>query len=156
MIRTATKEDVFEIILMSIADGGWQTNPSFSWLKPNMKKTVTFLTYLVTKENPMVFVYCDEKGNIVGFIAGNISAHFLGDNLVATDYALYIRSDFRHKRVGYKLLMYFLEMAKFYGAERIETMVPLNNFNRDSMKSLLNRRGFNLTSETYTLEFNNE
>ncbi|BBL57004.1 GNAT family N-acetyltransferase [Methylomonas koyamae] len=151
MIRPATLDDITYLLAMITVDGGLEV-PSHKWMNLSLSKISTTMTYLISKDPCMFFVYENEKGKIVGFIAGELSEIWYGTAKFATDYALYVISDQRHKQIGYKLLMHFLSEAERLGAERIMTTMPLSNFNGDSMERLLTRKGFTLSSKTYTKE----
>jgi GNAT superfamily N-acetyltransferase len=151
MIRNATLDDITELLAMLYVDGGTDV-PSHTWMDLDAGKISTALTWLITKSNPMVYVFLNEKDRIIGFIAGEITEAWLGHALFTTDYALYVRSDYRHKRIAFKLLNHFIEQSIELGAERIMTTMPLENFNCNSMEKLLERKGFTITSKTYTRE----
>lgn len=148
MIRVATVDDITEIVALCLVGDVFNTVSNFTNIKPEISKITTQLSGLLTAENPLVFVYII-GGRIVGFIAGELYEHMIGQRKYATDYALYVAVEYRSKNIGYKLLKYFFDQAILAGANELRTTVPLSNFNSESMEKLLKRFGFELDTKTY-------
>lgn len=58
----------------------------------------------------------DDPNDVVGFMFGSVGPHFFSDELVAKDYALFVKKDKRGGIAAMRLLKKFEQLAKEKGA----------------------------------------
>lgn len=150
-IREAVIDDVTEIGAMCISDNFYEHAINFD-TSVNVKDALGYITYLISIENGMVYV-ATYNNKIVGIMIGEIYKNWWNDDLVSTDYALYVHSKYRHMSIGYKLLKHFVEQSRGKGAVKFVTGVMFNNFNSESVGKLLKRQGFKPVATMYEKEF---
>lgn len=148
-IREATINDISNIEDIVVSNDVLSTISSFMELNADIDKARFMVELWINDINGLVYIAeCDNT--IIGFILGEIYSPWCSNDKYATDYALYVDPQYRNKRIGIKLLDYFLQQCSIKKVKKVLTGMALNNFNVESMEKLLQRKGFSLTAKYYS------
>jgi L-amino acid N-acyltransferase YncA len=150
-IRPAVIDDVTEIAAMVLSDNFWEHVNNFD-TSINVPDAMAYITYMINNEKGMVYV-ATFNNKVVAFMLGEIYKNWWNNDLVSTDYALYVHSKYRNMHIGYKLLKHFVTESESKGATKFVTGVMFKNFNAESVGKLLIRQGFKPVATMYEKEF---
>jgi len=114
-VRQATIEDIGSLI--SLGREMHDESPLFSQLDYDEAKLAALGEKLL--EQGGVFLAEDEDLVVVGMFVGMVNKYFFGNDLVASDFALYVDEDHRGGSIGVRLVKAFEKWAFEFGAKVI-------------------------------------
>lgn len=107
--------------LLEIAVGFWNESPSYQQRPINLNKVKTQLqTLILYPSQGCVLVVLDEEDNILGGFLGGLQEEWQSDSLMAFDYCLFVKPQYRGGRAAYLLIKSFIEWAKEAGATWVQ------------------------------------
>jgi hypothetical protein len=114
IVRKAELDDVFDVLVL--CNAFCKESPR-QYGKFNNKKTQANLEGAITSDNTEIFVL-EKDGEIVGMLAGLITAHLFSDVTMATELAMFITKEHRGG-------MAFARLIKAYEAWAIENQTDI-------------------------------
>jgi len=106
--------------------------------------TATRLKDFILREKYFVFVAFNEDAKAVGFVSLSESYALYAEGSFGTIPELYVRPEYRSKKVGFRLLEQAKFFSKSHGWKRVEvTTPPLPQF--DKTLAFYEREGFAIT-----------
>ena len=107
--------------LLEIAVGFWNESPTYKQRTVNLKKVKTQLqTLILYPSQGCVLLVLDDDDNILGGFMGGLQEESQSDSLMAIDYCLFVKPEYRGGRSAYLLIKVFTEWAKEQGATWIQ------------------------------------
>ena len=131
IIREAKEGDILSIIDMG--QNVVRESPRYRTVDYNPQKVRELANILMDKEDGILLV-AEKNGNQMGFFAGMIAPHFFGNNLVASDIAVYVLPFFRNGYTASKLINRFEEWAIEQGAAAIFLTVSTEIHHENTLK----------------------
>lgn len=116
MIRNATQDDVLELIEIGKLMHGETSYKHFDF---DEEKVAELLVALITNARGIAIVSEGEDGELQGGLIGAVSPMWFGTDLQATDYALFLKKEFRGAKTGIPLLHEYEKQAKEKGAKQV-------------------------------------
>jgi len=113
MIRPAIYSDLEPLIYL-----GYEMHQEsrFSELDYNVEKVAHLFTLAVDSED-YLFLVVEVDCRVVGGFIGYVSPHWFSDDLMAGDFALFVKKEFRGQRSSLKLAKQYAEWAKSKGVK---------------------------------------
>lgn len=131
--------------LLEIAVGFWNESPSYQQRPINLNKVKTQLqTLILYPSQGCVLIVLDDEDNILGGFMGGLQEEWQSDSLMAFDYCLFVKPEYRGGRAAYLLIKSFLEWAKEAGATWIQCGTA-TQINTDKTISFYKKFGFEHT-----------
>ncbi len=140
-IRTATPEDVFDILILA-KEFSKEAPKSHKW---NKDKTEQFLLSAFHNTNMEIFLI-DVDGEIEGALVGLLSELYMSHTVQATELAWFVSKDYRGKPASIRLMKAFEKWAKESGASQVG-MGDIEGIS--SLENLYNRLGYNKSETVY-------
>lgn len=107
--------------LLEIAVGFWNESPTYKQRPVNLNKVKTQLqTLILYPSQGCVLLVLDDDDNILGGFMGGLQEEWQSDSLMAFDYCLFVKPEYRGGRSAYLLIKAFTEWAKAQGATWIQ------------------------------------
>lgn len=116
-IRPATHDDTTR--LMELAVAMHAESPRFSKLEFSHEKMLNLFYHLIDSEFCMVIV-AERSGQVVGGLAAIVSEHWISNDLVANDLAVFMQKDARGSTAPARMIAQYVEWAKAKGAKFIQ------------------------------------
>lgn len=131
--------------LLEIAVGFWNESPSYQQRPINLNKVKTQLqTLILYPSQGCVLIVLDDEDNILGGFMGGLQEEWQSDSLMAFDYCLFVKPEYRGGRAAYLLIKSFIEWAKEAGATWIQCGTA-TQINTDKTISFYKKFGFEHT-----------
>ena len=143
-IRTATPDDVFDILILG-TEFSKEAPSSHKW---NKDKTEQFLVSSLSNTNMEIFVI-DVGGEIEGALVGLLSELYMSHTVQATELAWFVSKDYRGKPASIRLMKAFEKWAKESGANQVG-MGDIEGIS--SLENLYNRLGYERAETVYLKE----
>lgn len=107
--------------LLEIAVSFWNESPTYKQRPINIEKVKTQLqTLILYPSQGCVLLVLDGDDNILGGFMGGLQEEWQSDSLMAFDYCLFVKPEYRGGRSAYLLIKAFTEWAKAQGATWIQ------------------------------------
>lgn len=143
-IREATKEDIFDILVLA-REFSKEAPRTHKWSK---EKTEMFCLAAIENSNTTLLVL-EEDEEIVGAIVGLLSEMYMSQTVVATELAWFVSKDYRGKKGSILLLKKFEEWAKKNNANYV-CMGDIHNIT--NLEKLYTRMGYSKSETAYMKE----
>src|SRR5215208_6054734 len=104
MIRDATIDDVLELIEIGKLMHAETSYKNFNF---DEEKLATLLTTLIESVNGIALVSETAEGVLQGGILAAVHPMWFGNDLQATDYALFLKPEFRGAKIGIPLVQQY-------------------------------------------------
>ena len=131
--------------LLEIAVQFWNESPSYQQRPINLNKVKTQLqTLILYPSQGCVLIVLDDEDNILGGFMGGLQEEWQSDSLMAFDYCLFVKPEYRGGRAAYLLIKSFIEWAKEAGATWIQCGTA-TQINTDKTISFYKKFGFEHT-----------
>lgn len=115
MIRYATLDDLD--VLMDLAELMHQESPRYSRLSFNSDKVLALYVNLI---NTGIVLVVEKDQQIVGGLAGFVAPHWFSDDLVASEFGVFLLPDHRGGTAVVRLIKEFIRWSKDKGAKMIQ------------------------------------
>jgi len=135
-IRKATLEDIERMVELGAE---MHLESSYRCYDFNPTKTANTLVSVIEDRRGIAIV-AEKDGIIVGGFLGNVSSHYFGNDLVASDMALFVTKEERRGRLAIRLLTEFMDIADSLGAKHI-SIGTTTGVNADRVKALYEHFG---------------
>lgn len=151
MIKTElTRENALQILEMGRDMA--QESPVFRDEGYNPQKIWQLLEMTLKAPNKCFICYDqDDKDVIRGFIFGYTLGNFFSDKIVAHDFAMYVRPEFRKSSTFGRLKKVFEQWARDVGADAIELGV-YTGLESKQTQTMLERQGYTIKGVTLAKE----
>lgn len=136
-IRKATLDDIEQMVELGTEMHLESEYVRYSFDPIKVAKT---LTGVIEDKNGIAIV-AERDGSILGGMIGYVTSHYFGNDLVASDLAVFVTSEERKGRLALKLIYSFIEQAKSLGANHI-SLANSTGVESDRIKALYERIGF--------------
>jgi GNAT superfamily N-acetyltransferase len=154
MIRKIEITDLERIKEIIISEKVSDEIESFKNLDMNYDKAVETVKYWILSKDSLVFLD-EEDGEITGFIFGAVYSPWCANDKHAVEYILYVRKQFRGKKIATNLLKEFNNAAINAGCKEIHTGIVVSNSNSRIRLRILTKLGYE-TSMFYLKKVINE
>jgi GNAT superfamily N-acetyltransferase len=115
MIRQATYSDIPALLYLGQV---MHAESAYSPYDYNPAKVAELAETLIDAEHGIALV-AEDEGVIQGAFLGVVYPHWFGDDLVSTDYALFMHPDCRGGTQAYRLIKRYIVEARAKGAKQI-------------------------------------
>jgi GNAT superfamily N-acetyltransferase len=115
----------------------------------------SIVNLVINNPNGFGMLALDDDGHPVGMISGSVNPYLFSRGSVASDFAWYVKPEFRGSRISLRLLKSFTEWAKERGADNLYMGVS-TNVTADRTGEVLKRRGFEHVGGNYRMRLNAE
>lgn len=116
-IRTATHDDIGA--LLDIASAMHAESPRFSRLSFSTAKMMQLFLNLIESDAGLLLV-AEQGGNITGGFAGMVAPHWFSDDLVASDFGVFILPEYRGGMAAVRMVRAYIAWAKKRSAKLIQ------------------------------------
>ena len=144
-LRAATCDDLADICALGRVMHSESTFAPMDFNVDRVKETITDLM----NKNQFVVVAESTNGELVGGMAGMVVRSWFGDDMVASDLALFVRPDARGGMAAVKLITAFVHWAKLAGAKQIRPGVSTGSRRAED---LFGRLGFTRCGSCFFME----
>lgn len=142
IVRPATPQDLPRLIDLGRL---MHVESNFSEMNFNASTAQDYLLQLMAHD----FVgIAEAEGTILGGMAGKIHKTWFGDDLVATDVALFIDPKYRGGKAVIMLIKFFVAWAKAFGAKQIRPGVSTGHL---GAVKLYEHMGFSVTGSNFLM-----
>lgn len=147
MIRPVMPSDISQLV--SLAEL-MHSEGRYKKVKFNSKKL--FSVFLSGLREFSLIGFVDEKEDrIVGAIVGQLSEYFFGNEMILSDYGMYVIPEYRKSKSAAKLLRAFISAGKDIGVKEI-CIGSTNMENTDALDNLYKKVGLEKVGSIYKME----
>jgi len=147
IVRKAELDDVFDVLVL--CNAFCKESPR-QYGKFNNKKTQANLEGAISSDNTEIFVL-EKDGEIVGMLAGLITAHLFSDVTMATELAMFITKEHRGGMAFARLIKAYEQWAKDMGVN-LAYLCDMEGV--QNLEKAYNRFGFYKLETAYCKEIN--
>ena len=147
MIRRALLADsdaMLELCACMHAEG------AFAGLPFDRAKVAALIKRCILTQDYIALV-AERDGQIVGGLLARVTQYFFCNELLATDYGVYMRPDCRGGTLGARMIKGYIDWARSKGAREVSIGISVD-IHRDRVGKLLERLGFSCRGGSYKME----
>lgn len=144
MIREATEDDVFDVLILA-KQFSKQAPALYKWDKD---KAEQWILSAIRNDNMLFLVFEDDGDIEAGLMAIN-SELFMSERVVSTVFGWFVSKEARNKLGPYRLLDKAEQWAK---DNNVSTLVVADLPEMKDLKKFYTRKGFTLTERSYSKE----
>ncbi len=115
MIRNAVLEDIPQMLALGVEMHAESMYAPFEF---DHSKVADLMTALI-QTNAGICIVAEVEGEILGGFIGSVYPHWFGNELQASDYALFIAKRHRQGSTAGRLIKEYIQQAKAQGAKQI-------------------------------------
>lgn len=116
-IRTATYDDLD--VLMELTESMHAESPRYSRMAFSHQKMINLYVMLIDSAWGLVLI-AERDGVIIGGVAAMVTEHWLSNDMIASEFGLFILPEHRGGMTAARLARGYIEWAKEQGAKMIQ------------------------------------
>ncbi|MBT4129211.1 MAG: GNAT family N-acetyltransferase [Candidatus Marinimicrobia bacterium] len=138
MIRPYHPDDQTDMLFMLRQ---FHSESSMSHVNFNPRRVSSLMRSSIDDPDTTFCYVCEIDGKVVGSLAAVVTPYFFGDDLISTDYWLYLYPEYRGRMYGVKLLKKYINWANIQGVKEV-MLSPASGISMDRTEKILAKMGF--------------